>query len=48
MLLCKAHAKGGCEKESPEKEGKGTRKEKTLVKELKVLRAQPELQQAFI
>ena len=27
----------GCEKESPEKEGRGTRKEKTLVRELKGL-----------
>ena len=39
---------GGCEKESSEKEERGTRKEKTLVRELRGLRAQPELQQAFI
>ena len=44
MLLCKAHAKGGCEKESPEKEGKGTRKEKTLVGELEGLWALPAVQ----
>ena len=37
-----------CEKESPEEEERGTRKEKTLVRELKGLRAQPELQQAFV
>ena len=39
---------GGREKESPEEEGRDSRKEKFLVREVKGLRAQPELQQAFV
>ena len=39
---------GGREKESKEKEGRDSRKEKILAREVKSLRAQPELQQAFV
>ena len=40
--------RGGREKDSPEKEGRSFRKEKITYRELKDLRAQPELQQAFV
>ena len=50
LVICriiKVYIKRTC-KGSPEKEGRGSRKEKMLVREVKGLRAQPELQQAFM
>ena len=38
----------GMWKESPEKGGRGSRKEKSSARELKDLRAKPELQQAIV